>query len=118
MTSVVAINVEVAVLDRLPGKRAISRLNPQDAAVLDACTAHLGVPIALYRVADWGGGNLEANVQQRPSPAKEYRADGVHCRSSRCQQTDFSKMLSRGASRSRVGRNQHSGRASGPKSPS
>ena len=60
---------------------------------------------------------------QRPSPAKEYRADGVHCRSSKSRRL-FS-VLSKGApptrgclQLSRFGRNQHSERASGPKSPS
>jgi hypothetical protein len=81
--------------------------------MLNACTAHLGVPIARYRVADWEGGNLEANcskglVRWRNSVQMGASADPA----SRPQENALE-----GIQLDVVGHKQHSGRASGPKSP-
>jgi hypothetical protein len=110
---------------------SISSPEPQGKGLRNACTAHLGVPIALSGVADWGGGNLEAKCSPSASNSSSSRGrDLVRrrnaalwcqvlriCRSSR---STFEECPQRGASRSSrssAGRKQHSGRASGPKSP-
>ncbi|KAE9368636.1 hypothetical protein N431DRAFT_470327 [Stipitochalara longipes BDJ] len=56
VTSVVAIRERSAVLDRLPGREPSRGSTLKMPQLLNACIAHLGVPIALSRVADWGGG--------------------------------------------------------------
>jgi hypothetical protein len=72
-TSVVAINKysneELAMLDRLSGRepsRGSTLRKPH--CCMPACTAHLGglKPSLSCTVADLGGGNLGAKLQQRP----------------------------------------------------